>query len=175
MISTRTRVPAKPIFFEGFLNKYDALRREGYFKTTAGKRTLKLMLREYYAEKQLTMPQRKRWGFVFSSQKNNVSRRSGRRCELGVAELQRGGRGRRADELQQGRHGPGRQAADSRLDLSVRDPGATVILAHEQADHQIGLTAGELPHRSAASRESARLPALESSLAQKFQLLSKLG
>jgi putative endonuclease len=34
------------IFYESFLNKADALRREGYFKTTKGKKSLKLILRE---------------------------------------------------------------------------------------------------------------------------------
>ena len=34
------------IFCEGFISQADALRREGYFKTTKGKKTLRLMLRE---------------------------------------------------------------------------------------------------------------------------------
>jgi len=34
------------IFFEGFLYEEDARRREGYFKTTKGRKALRLMLRE---------------------------------------------------------------------------------------------------------------------------------
>ena len=36
------------IFHEGFINEQDALRRERYFKTTSGKRALKLMLKETF-------------------------------------------------------------------------------------------------------------------------------
>lgn len=36
----------KLVFLEGFMIKQDAERREGYFKTTKGKKALKLMLRE---------------------------------------------------------------------------------------------------------------------------------
>jgi putative endonuclease len=43
--SARLKYPAL-IFFEAFLSKRDAQRRERYFKTTKGKRTLRLMLRE---------------------------------------------------------------------------------------------------------------------------------
>ena len=46
--STRLRRPLKLIYCEYFLNKQDAMRREKYFKTTVGKRTLKLMLRNYF-------------------------------------------------------------------------------------------------------------------------------
>ncbi len=42
--STAPRRPFRLIFCEYYLSKRDALRRERYFKTTAGKRTLKLML-----------------------------------------------------------------------------------------------------------------------------------
>ena len=45
--STKHRRPLNLIFYEAFLNQKDALRREGYFKTTPGKRALKIMLREY--------------------------------------------------------------------------------------------------------------------------------
>ena len=48
--STKTRTPLKLIFFEGYLNKYDALRRESYFKTSKGKRSLNVMLGEYFGE-----------------------------------------------------------------------------------------------------------------------------
>ena len=39
------------IFYEAFSNENDALRREGYFKTTKGKKALKLMLRESLKDK----------------------------------------------------------------------------------------------------------------------------
>lgn len=44
--ATAPRRPFKLIFCEYFLSKKDALRRERYFKTTAGKKSLRLMLRE---------------------------------------------------------------------------------------------------------------------------------
>ncbi len=46
VISTKAHRPWKPIFLECYIEKGDALRRELYLKTTAGKRALKLMLRE---------------------------------------------------------------------------------------------------------------------------------
>ncbi|MBT4516507.1 MAG: GIY-YIG nuclease family protein [Candidatus Komeilibacteria bacterium] len=46
-ISTFVRRPLELIFYEAYLNKKDALRREKYFKTTKGKTTLKQMLKEY--------------------------------------------------------------------------------------------------------------------------------
>ena len=39
--------PVKLIFCEIFLNKKDAERREKYFKTSKGRSTLKLMMRNY--------------------------------------------------------------------------------------------------------------------------------
>ncbi|PIZ98742.1 MAG: excinuclease ABC subunit C [Candidatus Komeilibacteria bacterium CG_4_10_14_0_2_um_filter_37_10] len=45
--STSRRLPLKLIFFEAYLNKHDALRRESYFKTNKGKVTLRQMLKEY--------------------------------------------------------------------------------------------------------------------------------
>ncbi len=45
--STRSRRPFRLIFFEGYLNLYDAIRREKYFKSTKGKRVIRLMLKEY--------------------------------------------------------------------------------------------------------------------------------
>jgi len=42
--STAPRRPFRLIFCEYYFSKRDALRRERYFKTTAGKRTLKLIL-----------------------------------------------------------------------------------------------------------------------------------
>jgi putative endonuclease len=54
--STASRRPLKLIFCEFYLFEKDARKREMYFKTTAGKRALKLMLRTTlhtlgYAEK----------------------------------------------------------------------------------------------------------------------------
>jgi putative endonuclease len=48
--STAKRLPFKLLFCEAYISKKDALRREKYFKTTAGKKTLKLMLRESLKE-----------------------------------------------------------------------------------------------------------------------------
>lgn len=41
------------IFYEAYLVKSDALRREKYFKTTKGKRALKLMLTDYFRSHRL--------------------------------------------------------------------------------------------------------------------------
>ncbi|NNF85301.1 MAG: GIY-YIG nuclease family protein [Flavobacteriaceae bacterium] len=49
-ISTSKRRPLRLIFCEFFLSKKDAQRREKYFKTTQGKRMLKLMLRKTFIE-----------------------------------------------------------------------------------------------------------------------------
>jgi putative endonuclease len=46
-VSTKNRRPLELIFYEAFLSKADALRREAYFKTTKGKVTLRQMLKEY--------------------------------------------------------------------------------------------------------------------------------
>jgi len=46
VISTKHKRPLKLIYYEAFISKVDARRREQYFKTTKGKSTLKLMLRE---------------------------------------------------------------------------------------------------------------------------------
>jgi len=48
--STASRRPFRLIFCEYYLSKSDASRRERYFKTTAGKRTLKLMLQRSMQE-----------------------------------------------------------------------------------------------------------------------------
>ena len=45
--STRPRLPLELIFYEAYKNKYDALRREKYLKTSKGKTTLNSMLKEY--------------------------------------------------------------------------------------------------------------------------------
>jgi putative endonuclease len=44
--STKSRIPLKLVFYEAFLDKKDADRREKYFKTSKGKSTLRMMLRE---------------------------------------------------------------------------------------------------------------------------------
>jgi putative endonuclease len=49
-VSTRSRRPLKLIYFEGHLKKTDALKREAYFKTTSGKRSLKIMLKNTLSE-----------------------------------------------------------------------------------------------------------------------------
>ena len=46
VISTKSYRPWEAIFLECYIDKGDALRREQYFKTTSGKRGLKLMLRK---------------------------------------------------------------------------------------------------------------------------------
>ncbi len=48
--STSKRRPLKLIYCEFFLSKKDAMRRERYFKTTQGKRMLKLMIRNTLKE-----------------------------------------------------------------------------------------------------------------------------
>ena len=48
--ATAPRRPFILIFSEYYLSKKDAKRREGYFKTTAGKKALKIMLRESLIE-----------------------------------------------------------------------------------------------------------------------------
>lgn len=48
--STKSTAPRRPfelIYFEAHRNKYDAIRREKYFKTTAGRNTIRYMIREY--------------------------------------------------------------------------------------------------------------------------------
>ena len=49
-ISTSKRRPLVLIYYEAFLAKEDAMRREQYFKTTKGKVTLRQMLRSYLAK-----------------------------------------------------------------------------------------------------------------------------
>jgi putative endonuclease len=46
--STKNLKPLKLIFCEIFLNKKDAQRREKYFKTTKGKKMIKILLKEYF-------------------------------------------------------------------------------------------------------------------------------
>ncbi|ARV11745.1 hypothetical protein BTO09_05025 [Gilvibacter sp. SZ-19] len=46
--STSSRIPLKLIYCEFFITKTDALRRERYFKTSTGKKMLKLLLRDTF-------------------------------------------------------------------------------------------------------------------------------
>ena len=48
--STAPRRPLRLIFCEYYLSKGDALRREGYFKTSTGKRALRIMLADSLRE-----------------------------------------------------------------------------------------------------------------------------
>lgn len=50
VISTRNRRPLKLVYFEGCLNKKDALLRELYLKTAWGKRYIKNRIRNYLRE-----------------------------------------------------------------------------------------------------------------------------
>lgn len=45
--STKARRPLELIFYEAYINKYDAIRREKYLKSSKGKTTLATMLRDY--------------------------------------------------------------------------------------------------------------------------------
>ena len=47
-ISTSKRRPLNLVYCEFFISKKDAMRREKYFKTTAGKMMLKLIVRDNY-------------------------------------------------------------------------------------------------------------------------------
>jgi putative endonuclease len=47
VFATRPRRPVRLIFYECYLDKYDALRRVKYLKTSKGKTTLKSMLKEF--------------------------------------------------------------------------------------------------------------------------------
>lgn len=49
-LSTEFRRPFTLLFCEYFLSKHDATRREKYFKTTAGKKTLRIVLQESLRE-----------------------------------------------------------------------------------------------------------------------------
>ncbi len=46
--ATKSRRPVELIFFEAYVMRSDALRRERYFKTTKGKTALKIMLKDYF-------------------------------------------------------------------------------------------------------------------------------
>ena len=49
-ISTAHRRPLRLIYYEAHLHKDDALRRETYFKSTPGKRTLQIVLKDVLKE-----------------------------------------------------------------------------------------------------------------------------
>jgi len=46
--STKSYVPWRLVFYEAYLDKNDAKRREKYLKTNQGSRLLKRMLKEYF-------------------------------------------------------------------------------------------------------------------------------
>ena len=48
--STKNRLPAELIYFEGCKNQQDATKREKYLKTTYGKRYIKNRLKNYLEE-----------------------------------------------------------------------------------------------------------------------------
>lgn len=48
--STKGRTPFEIIYAEATLNEEDARRRENYFKTSQGRRFLKLRLREFFKQ-----------------------------------------------------------------------------------------------------------------------------
>jgi len=49
--ATKNRLPLELIFYEAYIDKYDAIRREDYFKSSKGKQTLKNMLKEFLSKK----------------------------------------------------------------------------------------------------------------------------
>jgi putative endonuclease len=49
--ATKHRLPVKLIFYEAYLDKYDAIRREDYLKSSKGKQTLRNMLKEYLSKR----------------------------------------------------------------------------------------------------------------------------
>ncbi|MBU1110143.1 GIY-YIG nuclease family protein [Patescibacteria group bacterium] len=48
--ATKPRRPLKLIYYSAFLNKYDSLDAERYFKSSAGKRRIKQMLKNHFAK-----------------------------------------------------------------------------------------------------------------------------
>ena len=47
VLSTKGRIPLNLVYYEAYLSEKDALKREKYFKTDKGKKSLKLMLKNY--------------------------------------------------------------------------------------------------------------------------------
>jgi len=62
--STKSRRPLHLIYYEAHLSKKDALRREQYFKTSKGKSTIKLMLRNSLSHFNLNFQDPVRKGYV---------------------------------------------------------------------------------------------------------------
>ena len=50
VFATKGRLPVRLVFYEAYLVASDAKRREKYLKTTAGKKALRLMLRDFFDE-----------------------------------------------------------------------------------------------------------------------------
>jgi putative endonuclease len=55
-IGTKLRRPFKLIYYEAHTSKFDALRRERYFKTTKGKATLKQILKDALSNNKSKLP-----------------------------------------------------------------------------------------------------------------------
>lgn len=53
VLSTKHYTPFDLIHYEAYKNKFDAHRRELYFKTSKGKTTLRTMLKEYFASEKM--------------------------------------------------------------------------------------------------------------------------
>jgi len=51
--STKPYCPFELIHYEAYRNEKDAKRREEYFKTTKGKTTLKIILKDYFSMNQI--------------------------------------------------------------------------------------------------------------------------
>ena len=51
--STRPYSPWRLVFYEAYLYKEDAIRRENYLKTSNGQKVIKQMLKEYYYQTKL--------------------------------------------------------------------------------------------------------------------------
>jgi len=49
VLATKHRRPLELIFYEGFISRDDAKRREGYLKTAKGKAALKVMLKDHFS------------------------------------------------------------------------------------------------------------------------------
>ena len=49
VVATKPRRPLDLIFYEAYSHQKDALRREQYLKTDKGKKTLELMLRDFFS------------------------------------------------------------------------------------------------------------------------------
>lgn len=56
VFSTKGRLPLKLVFYEAFIKRNDAIRREKYFKTNPGKRSLRLMTQSYWNLKDTAFP-----------------------------------------------------------------------------------------------------------------------